>query len=113
VDVNVLVVLHSVIVIIIAILLIYYAFLLLKRLKSRDLAVSMLFLHEKDIQRVFLIIALSSLLFFICQVYFSVVSNENSTLLLKIGAYVYSFALLYFAYKLQKVLKGGEADGNL
>jgi len=41
--------------------LIYYSILLLKELGSEDFVVSMIFLHEKEIMRIFLVIVLGAL----------------------------------------------------
>lgn len=98
------------VVIILAFALIFYSYLLLKRLKSKDLAVSMIFLHEKEIKNVFLVLVFSSFLFFLAMSYYVLYADETSTLILRIVAIIYSFSLLYFAYKLQKVLKGGESQ---
>ena len=95
---------------ILAALLIYYSFLLLKRLNTKDLAVSMIFLHEKEIKNIFLIMVLGSLLFLIGQSFYSLSSGFNADNFLRITAIVYSIALLYFAYKLQSVLKGEERE---
>jgi len=99
--------LEHIVVFILAGLLIYYSFLLLKRLNSKDLAISMIFLHEKTISNIFLIIVIGSLLFLLGQTFYSLSSDVNTENFLRITAIIYSIALLYFAYKLQKVLKGG------
>jgi hypothetical protein len=109
---------------IIGILLLYYSLLLLKRLKSKDFAVSMIFLHEKKITNILLVLVIGSLIFFIGQIYSSYVNyftiNELSMaiapsltvkyVLVNLIRIIYSFVLLYFVYELQNILKGENYD---
>lgn len=88
------------------ILLIYYSILLLKELSSEDFVVSMIFLHEKEIMRIFLVIVLGALIFLIGQVYYSLFTNPDISIL-KLTAILYSISLLYFVYELQHVLRNG------
>lgn len=106
-------IINHIVVSIIAILLIFYSFLLLRRLKSKDLAVSMIFLHEKDIKKIFLIIVIGSMLFLIGQIIYSLSLVTDGELILRITALIYSVTLLYFLYALQKMLKGGEENEHI
>ena len=109
---------------IIGILLLYYSLLLLRRLKSKDFAVSMIFLNEKKIIKILFVLVIGSLIFFIGQIYSSYVNyvaiNELTMavvpslsikyVLVNLVRFVYSFVLLYFVYELQNILKGENYD---
>lgn len=92
------------------ILLIYYSISLLKQLDSEDFVLSMIFLHEKQISNIFMVILLGALIFFVGQIYYSL-SPDPNVFILKLAAIIYAAALLYFVYGLQNVLKkGGENE---
>lgn len=109
---------------IIGILLLYYSLLLLRRLKSKDFALSMIFLNEKKIIKILFVLVIGSLIFFIGQIYSSYVNYiaiSNLTMavapslsikyvLVNLVRFVYSFVLLYFVYELQNILKGENYD---
>ena len=109
---------------IIGILLLYYSLLLLRRLKSKDFALSMIFLNEKKIIKILFVLVIGSLIFFIGQIYSSYVNyvaiNELTMavvpslsikyVLVNLVRFVYSFVLLYFVYELQNILKGENYD---
>ena len=109
---------------IIGILLLYYSLLLLRRLKSKDFALSMIFLNEKKIIKILFVLVIGSLIFFIGQIYSSYVNyvaiNELTMavapslsikyVLVNLIRFVYSFVLLYFVYELQNILKGENYD---
>ncbi|NYB52577.1 MAG: hypothetical protein HVN35_08480 [Methanobacteriaceae archaeon] len=91
------------------ILLIYYSIILLKQLDSEDFVSSMIFLHEKQIKKIFLIIAVGALFFWLGQTYYSLFPDP-SVFILKLTAIFYAISLLYFVYGLQTVLKKGEEN---
>ena len=109
---------------IVGILLLYYSLLLLRRLKSKDFAVSMIFLNEKKITHLLFVLVIGSLIFFIGQLYSSYVNYfdiSNLTMavaptlsikyvLVNLVRIIYSFVLLYFVYGLQNILKGENND---
>ena len=109
---------------IIGILLLYYSLLLLRRLKSKDFALSMIFLNEKKIIKILFALVIGSLIFFIGQIYSSYVnyfslsdltmavtpSLSINYVLVNLIRIVYSFVLLYFVYGLQNILKGENYD---
>ena len=109
---------------IVGILLLYYSLLLLRRLKSKDFAVSMIFLHEKKIIKILSVLVIGSLIFFIGQIYSSYLNYfalSNLTMaispslsieyvLVNLVRIIYSFVLLYFVYGLQNILKGENYD---
>ena len=109
---------------IIGILLLYYSLLLLRRLKSKDFALSMIFLNEKKIIKILFVLVIGSLIFFIGQIYSSYVnyvaisdltmavapSLSIKYVLVNLVRFVYSFVLLYFVYELQNILKGENYD---
>ncbi len=109
---------------IIGILLLYYSLLLLRRLKSKDFALSMIFLNEKKIINILFVLVIGSLIFFIGQIYSSYVnyfalsdltmavtpSLSIEYVLVNLIRIVYSFVLLYFVYGLQNILKGENYD---
>lgn len=105
---------------IVGILLLYYSLLLLRRLKSKDFAVSMIFLNEKKIIKILSVLVIGSLIFFIGQIYSSYVNYFSLSdltmavipslsieyILVNLVRIVYSLVLLYFVYGLQNILKG-------
>ena len=105
---------------IVGILLLYYSLLLLRRLKSKDFAVSMIFLNEKKIIKILSVLVIGSLIFFIGQIYSSYVNYFSLSdltmavipsltikyVLVNLVRIVYSVVLLYFVYGLQNILKG-------
>ena len=109
---------------IIGILLLYYSLLLLRRLKSKDFALSMIFLNEKKIIKILFVLIIGSLIFFIGQIYSSYINyvaiNELTMavapaisikyVLVNLIRIVYSVVLLYFVYGLQNILKGDNND---
>jgi hypothetical protein len=109
---------------IIGILLLYYSLLLLRRLKSEDFALSMIFLNEKKIIKILFVLVIGSLIFFIGQIYSSYVNYfalSNLTMavtpslsikyvLVNLVRIIYSIVLLYFVYGLQNILKGENYD---
>ena len=111
-------------VLIIGILLLYYSLLLLRRLKSEDFALSMIFLNEKKIIKILFVLVIGSLIFFIGQIYSSYVnyfaisdltvavapSISIKYVLVNLIRSVYSVVLLYFVYGLQNILKGDNND---
>jgi hypothetical protein len=108
VEINIYIIIH-ILALIIGILLIYYSILILKRLKSKDFAVSMIFLHEKNITNIFLVLVIGSFIFLLGQIYnTSTGGGELYYIIANIIGLVYSFVLLYFVYELQKILRTGE-----
>jgi hypothetical protein len=87
---------------IIAILIIYFSVILIKRLDSEDYIVSMIFLHEKEINNIFFVLVIGSVLFLLGHSYNLLISNN--TILVNVMGLVYSIALLNFVYGLQKLL---------
>jgi hypothetical protein len=93
---------------ILAIALIFTSILLLKRLKDEDFAVSMIFLHEKEINKIFLVLVVGSFIFFTGHLYYSLGSlfnDINIKYVLDLIGILYTISLLYFVYGLQNVLK--------
>jgi hypothetical protein len=86
---------------IIAILLIYFSVLLIRSLDSEDFVVSMIFLHEKKIKSIFLVLLMGSIIFFLGHFYNEFFSNP---VFINIVGLIYSLTLLYFVYGLQKIL---------
>jgi hypothetical protein len=109
---------------IIGILLLYYSLLLLRRLKSKDFALSMIFLNENKIIKILFVLVIGSLIFFIGQIYSSYVnyfalsdltmavtpSLSIKYVLVNLIRIIYSIVLLYFVYGLQNILKGENYD---
>lgn len=92
------------------ILLIYYSISLLRQLRSEDLVLSMIFLHERQINNIFMVIVLGAFVFLVGQIYYSFFPNVN-ILLFKLTAVLYAVGLLYFVNGLYRVLKkGGENE---
>lgn len=102
---------------IIGILLIYYAVRLLQRLTSKDFAVSMIFLNERKIRNILLVLVIGSGIFFVGHIYTTYISYTIQTttvapsltldyVVVNIIGPIYSFSLLYFVYALQQILKG-------
>ena len=105
---------------IVGIFLLYYSLLLLRRLRSKDFAVSMIFLNEKKIIKILSVLVIGSLIFFIGQIYSSYINYFSLSdltmavipslsieyILVNLVRIVYSFVLLYFVYGLQSILKG-------
>ena len=98
--------------------------MLLKGLKSKDFALSMIFLNEKKITNIFLILVVGSLIFFIGDIYASYINYGSLSqqiistypsftleyILVNITRLFYSFVLLYFVYGLQNILNGENND---
>jgi hypothetical protein len=93
---------------ILAIVLIFSSLLLLKRLKDEDFAVSMIFLHENEINKILLVLVVGSFIFFTGHLYYSLGSlfnDANMKYVLDLIGILYTISLLYFVYGLQNVLK--------
>lgn len=107
---DVITVIFHIISISLGILLIYYSISLLRQLNSEDYVLSMIFLHEKQINNIFMVIVLGAFVFFVGQTYYSLFTDSN-VFILKSAAILYAISLLYFVYGLQRVLKkGGENE---
>ena len=101
---------------ILAIALIFTSVILLKRLRDEDFAVSMIFLHEKEINKIFLILVVGSFIFFIGHLYYSLSSlftETNMKNVLDLIGILYTLSLLYFVYGLQNVLKREKENEHL
>lgn len=96
-----------------AIPLIYYSFILLKKLNNPDLVASMIFLHEKKVETIFLVLTIGSFLFFLGHVFNAIlqISIIQGPIINLIGL-IYSFILLYFVYSLNTILPREEAYGH-
>ena len=101
---------------ILAVALIFSSVLLLKRLKYEDFAVSMIFLHENEINKIFIVLVVGSFIFFTGHLYYSLNSLFNGTdmkYVLDLIGLLYTLSLLYFVYGLQNVLKREKENEHL
>lgn len=86
-------------------LLFYATFKLLKSLKNKEIALSMVFLHEKRIIKLFGLIVISGFLTFITGFIYATIGNSVLIeLLLDLNALI----MLIFIFFLQKLMRGGE-----
>lgn len=108
VEINAILTIFHILGFILAIALIFTSILLLKRLTDEDFAVSMIFLHEKEINKILLVLVVGSFIFFTGHLYYSLSSLFNDTnikYVLDLIGVLYTISLLYFVYGLQNVLK--------
>lgn len=88
---------------IVGLMLFYYAFRLFNALKSKEIALSMVFLHKDRIINLFGLLVLASLLTFIVGIFFVM---DVSPLVVEPILDLNALALLIFTFLLQKLMGG-------
>lgn len=91
---------------ILAILLLYSAVKLIKVLKYKETALSMVFLHKKRIKSLFAIMVIASIFTFLTGLLYIM---DINVLLVETALNINVFCLFVFTYLLQKLMKG---DGS-
>lgn len=109
---NLLTIIFHIISVTLGILLICYSILLLRKLRSEDFVLSMIFLHETQIRHIALVIVVGAFVFLVGQTYYSLFPDAN-VFILKIAAIIYSVSLLYFVYGLKSLFSKGDENEYL
>lgn len=92
---------------ILAILLLYSAIKLIKVLKNKETALSMIFLHKKRIKSLFLVLIIASFFTFLTGLLYMM---EINVLLVEIALDINVFCLFIFTYFLQELMSGDESQ---
>lgn len=90
---------------IVGVLLFYFALRLLNTLKSKEIAISMVFLHKKRIIILFGLLIIASSLAFISGILFVM---DVSPIIVESILDFFALTLLIFTVLLQKLMKGGK-----